>query len=192
VCAAIRDGVHRTVHVEERDRLVSGVHAFGAPGRQLGQARDGREAVGTRWAPAHGLRRTGAAQRVEHVPQRHLHAGECRRIAQRVGRRLALPQLHDQIEKLARVVAFEGDDELLVVEAIGVRRVQPNRRMRAADADVFVHHPLAFRFGERVPGARLDERIHEEVLRRARLDNEPLLVRRISRKLVNRPPRLAR
>ena len=55
---------------------------------------------------------------------------------------------------------------------------------------MLVHHPLALRLGQRVPGARLDERIDEEVLRRARPNNEPLFVRLIGNgwKLVDRAP----
>src|SRR5207247_8178226 len=105
-------------------------------------------------------------------------------------RRLAFAQLHHQIEKLAGIVALERDDELLVVEAVRVRRVQPNRRVFAANRNVLVHHPLALRLGKRVPGERLDERIDEEVVRRARPNNEPLFVRLIGNgwKLVDRAP----
>ena len=53
---------------------------------------------------------------------------------------------------------------------------------------MLIHHPLALRLGQRVPGARLDERIDEQVFRGTGLNDEPLLVPRLGRgrKLVNR------
>src|SRR2546430_11708907 len=88
------------------------------------------------------LFRSRAPQRVEQVPQRHLNAREGGRVPQRIGGRLALPQLHHEVEELRGVVAFERDDELLVVEPVRVGRVEPDRRILAADAHVLVHHTL--------------------------------------------------
>ena len=47
----------------------------------------------------------------------HRDAGEDRRLALGVGARLGRAQLLHEVEEHARVVALEGDDELLVVEA---------------------------------------------------------------------------
>ena len=72
---------------------------------------------------------------------RRLHAatGERRRVALRVRRGLGVAQLPHQRQELARVVALEGDDKLLVVEAVGVGGVELYGRVLAADADVLVH-----------------------------------------------------
>jgi hypothetical protein len=64
-----------------------------------------------------------------------------------------------------RLVALEGDHELLVVEAERVARVEVDARVLAPDADVLLHDPPALLRIEPVPLARLHERIDEEVLR---------------------------
>ena len=65
-------------------------------------------------------RRAEAGQRFR---QRHGDAGEGRRVAQRVLARFGVAQLHHQVEKVLRAVGLERNDELLVVDAVGVRRV---------------------------------------------------------------------
>src|SRR2546423_14123052 len=69
-------------------------------------------------------------------------------------------------------LTLEGDDELLVVEPIGIRGVEPDRRVLPPDADVLVHHDLPLRVGQQVPAPRLDERVHEQVAGVARPDHE--------------------
>src|SRR3972149_1699730 len=71
-----------------------------------------------RGAPDGGV--AGGAQRVQRLPQAHGDAGEDRRVAERVGARLRLPQLHHEVEEVGGLVRLEGDDELLVVQPVGV------------------------------------------------------------------------
>ena len=85
-------------------------------------------------------------------------------------------RLLDEIEERARVVGLERDDELLVVEAEGVRRVEVDVRVLAADLDVLLHDPPALLGIERVPGAGLDEGVDEEVLRVRGADLQARLV----------------
>src|SRR2546422_898613 len=95
------------------------------------------------------------------------------------------------------IVAFEGDnpadflerhDEFLVVEPVGIRRVQPDGRILPPDADVLVHHRLALCLGKHVPRPCLDERVHEEVARFTRPDHEARRLARVLRKLIDRAP----
>src|SRR6187200_2311668 len=64
----------------------------------------------------------GAVEGVERLAGRHRDAGEDRRLALGVLARLGRPQLVDEVEEFARVVALEADDELLVVDPVGVGR----------------------------------------------------------------------
>jgi len=88
-----------------------------------------------------GLRRCdrrcgGPIQRVESPPERHRDTGEDRRVAERVRARLGPAELLYEVEELAGLVALEGDDELLVVEAEGVGGVDRDLRIAPADLDV--------------------------------------------------------
>ena len=85
----------------------------------------------------------GAVERVQRALDRHRHARERGRVALRVGGRLGGPQTLDEVEEHPRARALEGDDELLVVEPEGIRRVEVDARVRAADADVLLHDPPA-------------------------------------------------
>ena len=117
---------------------------------------------------------------------RHRDAGEDRRVAQRVRARFGGPQLLDQVEELARVVALERDHELLVVEAERVRGVDRDLRVAAADLDVLGHHPPALLERQPVPLALLVERVDEQVLALGRADLRPGLGLRIRRRLGHR------
>src|SRR4051812_9466619 len=105
-----------------------------------------------------------AVQRVERALQRGVDAREGRRVALGPGRGLGRAQPLDEVQERAGVVGVEGHDELLVVEAERVGRVVVDRRVLAADLDVLLHDPPALLRIEPVPGARLDERVDEEVL----------------------------
>src|SRR3954451_525800 len=106
----------------------------------------------------------GAVERVERVGDGHRHAGEDRRVAQRVGARLGWAEFLNQVQELADVVGLEGDDELLIVEAERVGGVDGDLRIPAADGDVLVHDPLALGHVEPIPLAFLVERVDDEVL----------------------------
>ena len=110
------------------------------------------------------------------MPDAARDAGEDRCVAQSVGARLARPQLMDQIEEVARLVALERDHELLVVEPERVRRVDADLRVAAADRDVLAHDAHALLGRKAVPLALLLERIHEQVLVLAGVDLEPVLL----------------
>jgi hypothetical protein len=66
--------------------------------------------------------------------------------------------------KRAGVIGVEGDDELLVVEPEGIGRVVVDTGVFAPDLDVALHDPPALLGGQRIPLARLDERVDEHVL----------------------------
>src|SRR6202022_4995447 len=74
---------------------------------------------------------------------RHQNAGEDRRLAFGVAARLRLPQLHYQVEEGGGLVAFEGDDEFLVVEAERIRGIDLDLRVAMPDREVLDHHRLA-------------------------------------------------
>src|SRR5918911_548524 len=107
-------------------------------------------------------RRRASTERLQALGERALAAGVHRRVAQRVRGGLRLAQLLDEIEEVGRLLRLEGDDELLIVEAERVGRVQLNGAVLRADAYVLVHHLLALLDGQPVPLARLHERIDEE------------------------------
>ncbi len=69
-----------------------------------------------------------------------------------------------------RIVALKRDDKFLVVNAVGIGRVELDVRVFAPDANMLGDHLLALFFGERIPGTRFDERVHEQVARVARFD----------------------
>jgi hypothetical protein len=73
--------------------------------------------------------------------------------------------VHYEIKEVLGMIGLEGYDELLVVQAERVRRVQLHRREAVTDLDVYVHHLLSLLERKHVPRARLHERVHEEVLR---------------------------
>ena len=74
------------------------------------------------------------------------------------------------------LVGLERDDELLVVEAERVRRVEVDVRVLLADLDVLLHDLPALVRGHRVPLARLDERVDEQVAAVGRADLQARLV----------------
>ncbi len=80
---------------------------------------------------------------------RHADAGEDGRVFERVGADLGFAELLHQVEEVLGEVGFEGDDELLVVDAEGVGGVELDARIEVADADVLVHEALAFFCGSR-------------------------------------------
>src|SRR5689334_16869471 len=84
-----------------------------------------------RGAGADGAR--GAVEGVERLADRHRDAGEDRRLALGVLARLGRPQLVDEVEELTRVVALEADDELLVVDPVGIGRVDRDLGVAATD-----------------------------------------------------------
>src|SRR5919202_642412 len=118
-----------------------------------------------------------AVEGAERALQRDAQAGEAGSVAQRVGRRLRGAQALHEIEERAGVVRVEGDDELLVVQAERVGRVVVDLRVLAADGDVALHDPVALVGRDRVPGARLDERIDEQVPAAERARDQPLVLR---------------
>ena len=75
------------------------------------------------------------------------------------------------------MVGLERDDEVLVVEAEGVRGVDAYAGILVADLDVGVHHGLALLQRQEVPLAALHEGVDEQVLRPdgANLQPRPLL-----------------
>src|SRR3954451_8452857 len=81
----------------------------------------------------------GTVQRAEAALQGGLDARERRGVPLRVGRRLGPAQPLHEVEEVGRVVGFERDDELLVVEAERVARIEVDRRVLAPDADVLLH-----------------------------------------------------
>ncbi len=109
-------------------------------------------------------------QPVEHLLRLQAHAREDRVVLERVHRDLGFAQLLYEVEEVFGEVGLEGDDKLLVIEAEGVRGVQLHTRILQADADVLVHQPLPLFEREQVPGARLPERVDEDVLLAAGTD----------------------
>src|SRR5512144_3167066 len=101
--------------------------------REVGSSADGRG------AGANGAR--GAVERVKRLGDGHRDAGEDRRLALGVLARLGWPQLVDEVEEFAGVVTLEADDELLVVDTVGVGRVDRDLGVAAADFDVAFHDP---------------------------------------------------
>jgi hypothetical protein len=128
--------------------------AFAALAFPLATRRSGR-----RQRERHGL----AVERVQGTLQGHCQAGEARRVAYREARGLGRAQALDEIEERADVIGVEGDHELLVVEAEGIGRVVVHARVFAADLDVSLHDAPALLGGQRIPLARLHERIDEHV-----------------------------
>ena len=75
--------------------------------------------------------------------------------------------------------ALEGDDELLVVEAERVGRVDRDLGVAAADLDVAFHDSPALLRRQPVPAALLDHRVEEEVLALRHADLGPSLLLRV-------------
>ena len=73
-------------------------------------------------------------QLVQNVLHRHLHAGKDRRIALGVFAALGLAQLHHQVQEILGLLGLEGDDEVLVVQAEAVGRVELDAGVLVADA----------------------------------------------------------
>ena len=178
--AAVADRIELAVHVEEGHLLALEVdHAAGAHGH-IGQVGDARPS----FAIDLPLRRRGEriirrAQAVQRLADAHGDAGEDRRIAQGVHAGLRLSQLHHQVQEVARLVRLERDDELLVIQAVGVGGVQLHRGILSPHRDVLIHHALAVGLAQLVPGSGLHEGIDEEVLGVCRLDQEPARARRL-------------
>src|ERR1044072_663800 len=95
-------------------------------------------------------------------------------------------QLLHEVEELARVVALEGDDELLVVEAERVRGVDRDFGVATADLDVALHDPLSLLCRQPVPAALLDHRVEEEVLALGDADLRPCRLLAVGRALGHR------
>ena len=104
-----------------------------------------------------------AVERVQRALQRHRDAREARRVPDRVARGLGRAQALHEVEERADVVRVERHHELLVVEAERVRRVVVDARVFPTDLDVPLHDPPALVGRQRVPLARLHERVHEHV-----------------------------
>src|SRR3712207_3737335 len=160
--AAVRRAVKRRGHTAAT-RADSGPQAV-----SYGAARPGDKS----WRPGAPA---SAAERSQRLLDRHGSAGKGGRVAQRVLARFGAAQFHDQVEEVGDLVALEGDDELLVVQAEGVRGVDGDAGVGAADGDVLVHHALPLFLGQRVPGARLDEWIDEQVLAPGRVVSDAAL-----------------
>ncbi len=77
----------------------------------------------------------------------------------------------DEVEEVAGVFGFEGDDEFLVVEAEGVGGVEADGLVLVSDFDVFIHDALAGVLGEEIPFAFFDEGVDEDVFVFAGLDD---------------------
>ena len=93
---------------------------------------------------------------------------------------------------IARVVALEADDELLVVEAEGVGGVDRDLGVAAADLDVAFHDPPALLRRQPVPAALLDHRVEEEVLALGGADLRPRLLLGVGRAFGHREERVGR
>src|SRR4051794_39999586 len=63
-------------------------------------------------------------QLIQDVLHRLLHAGEDRRVSDGVLAALGLAQLHHEVEEVLGLFGLEGDDEVLVVQAEAVGRVE--------------------------------------------------------------------
>src|ERR671912_694599 len=85
----------------------------------------------------------GAVEGVERLADRHRDAGEDRGLPLGVLARLGRPQRVDEVEEFTRVVALEGDDELLVVDSVRVAGVDRDLGVATADFDVAFHDPTA-------------------------------------------------
>src|SRR5712692_4766467 len=102
-------------------------------------------------------------QRVEHLLRRGQDTREDRRLPLRVLARLARTELHHEVEEVERVVRLEGQHELLIVEAEGIRGVNLHVRVLVPHAEVIPHDRLPVLERDRVPLPLLHERVHEEV-----------------------------
>src|SRR5829696_3460452 len=101
----------------------------------------------------------GPVQRAERPFDGGRDARERRRVALGEARGLGGAQPLDEVEEAGGVVALEGDDELLVVEAEGVRRVEIDVGVLLPHLDVLLHDLPALVGRERIPLAGLDERV---------------------------------
>jgi hypothetical protein len=72
-------------------------------------------------------------------------------------------QTANEIHELLRVIRIERNDELLVVNAVGVAGVDADAFEGRGGVDVLVHHALARVGRQVVPGTRLHKRIDEQV-----------------------------
>ena len=69
----------------------------------------------------------------------------------------------DQIDKIMRIVTLKRHDKFLIVDAVGISRIQLDVGIVTPDADMLGDHLLTLFLGERVPRAGFDERVHEQV-----------------------------
>ncbi len=197
--AAIAEGVKGTVHVVQRDLLAIHDHELGAAWRYLGNVGHlgpaiHRLALG-RLYHRHGRadllgHRLGfdvlpAIQRVEHAADRGGNAGDQRRVAQGVVAGLGFAQLLYQIKETGGRIRLKRHHEFLVVQAVGIGRVELDVGILAANPDMLVHHALAICGRQGVPGARLDEGIHEQILALAGYDDIAALGLFLGRVLVD-------
>src|SRR5216683_1005637 len=99
-----------------------------------------------------------ADHELEGLINRTSNTGKSRSISKRVAARGRLPQLHHQIEEVSRRIGFEGDYEFLIIKTKRITGVDLDRWIAMTELNVFVHHPLPRRFGQRIPFARFHER----------------------------------
>src|SRR5919199_1629414 len=105
-----------------------------------------------------------SAQKFQNSFDRPSAAGEDGGIELGIGACLALSELHHEVLELLGSFGFEGEDELVVVDAEAVAGVVLHGVMLAAYLHVLVHHALALFEGEPIPCAALNERVDEEVV----------------------------
>ncbi len=92
-----------------------------------------------------------------------LDGGEDGGVAFGVAGAFGFAEFLDEVEEVAGVFGFEGDDEFLVVEAEGVGGVEFDGLVFVSDFDVLIHDALAGLFGEEIPFAFFDEGVDEDV-----------------------------
>src|SRR5215831_13890588 len=92
------------------------------------------------------------------------HTGKHGSVTQSILTGFSFAQFLNEIKKIADVIGFKGDNELLVIQAEGIGRIERHRGISKPNADMFIHHALTFSQGQSVPGTCLDERIDKEIL----------------------------
>ena len=103
------------------------------------------------------LKPMGLPEAVEHVRRMKADAREDGKVFQGVEADFSLTKLLDEIQKVFRKIRLKRHNKLLVIDAERVSRIQLDTWIKQPDADMFIHQPLAFRRGKKVPGARLPE-----------------------------------
>src|SRR5512146_898116 len=85
------------------------------------------------------------------------------------------------------MIALEGHDEILLVEAERIGHVQAGVREFVPETDYFLHHALAFLKWQQIPRARAHEWVDEKVLEPARTEHTPEFVVRFVVQGILRP-----